>query len=194
MKNLYRTAGLEGKGVTFIFTDSDVKDEGFLEYINNILASGMISGLFARDEMDEVLSALVPIMKKEFPKRPPENELLNDYFMLRIRKNLHVVLCFSPVGEKFRQRALYFPGLISGCTIDWFQRWPQDALLAVAKHFLNDYEMACPQTTRTNLITLIADVHDDVAARCTAYFERYRRTANVTPKSYISFIHGSSTL
>ncbi|KAF7232655.1 hypothetical protein EG68_06684 [Paragonimus skrjabini miyazakii] len=190
LKTLYRTAGMEGKGVTFIFTDADVKDEGFLEYINNILASGMISGLFARDEMDEVLSALVPIMKKEFPKRPPENEILNDYFMLRVRKNLHVVLCFSPVGEKFRQRALYFPGLISGCTIDWFQRWPQDALHAVAKHFLDNYEMTCAPATRSNLISLIADVHDDVAARCSAYFERYRRTANVTPKSYISFIHG----
>ncbi|KER25686.1 hypothetical protein T265_14170, partial [Opisthorchis viverrini] len=190
LKNLYRTAGMEGKGVTFIFTDSDVKDEGFLEYINNILASGMISGLFARDEMDEVLAALVPIMKKEFPKRPPENEILNEYFMFRVRKNLHVVLCFSPVGEKFRQRALYFPGLISGCTIDWFQRWPQDALLAVAQHFLGDYEMACSPNTRNALITLIADVHDDVTARCAAYFERYRRTANVTPKSYISFIHG----
>ncbi|THD25575.1 Dynein heavy chain 5 axonemal [Fasciola hepatica] len=149
-----------------------------------------ISGLFARDEMDEVLTALVPVMKKEFPKRPPENEILNEYFMQRVRKNLHVVLCFSPVGEKFRQRALYFPGLISGCTIDWFQRWPQDALLAVAKHFLGDYDITCSPTVKASLIGLVADVHDDVAARCSAYFERYRRTANVTPKSYISFITG----
>ncbi|VDP92730.1 unnamed protein product [Echinostoma caproni] len=129
-------------------------------------------------------------MKKEFPKRPPENEILNEYFMQRVRKNLHVVLCFSPVGEKFRQRALYFPGLISGCTIDWFQRWPQDALLAVAKHFLGDYEITCSPMVKSSLISLVADVHDDVAARCIAYFERYRRTANVTPKSYISFITG----
>ncbi|VDQ08381.1 unnamed protein product [Trichobilharzia regenti] len=140
--------------------------------------------------MDEILGSLVPIMKKEFPKRPPENEILNEYFMSRIRKNLHIVLCFSPVGEKFRQRSLYFPGLISGCTIDWFHRWPQDALLAVAEYFLGNYEISCSPTVKKSLIGLVADVHDDVGVKCKAYFERYRRTANVTPKSYISFIAG----
>ncbi len=93
-------AGLEGNGITFIFTDNEVKDEGFLEYLNNVLSSGEVSNLFARDELDEITGELVPIMKKQFPRRPPTQENLYDYFISRARRNLHVVLCFSPVRRQ----------------------------------------------------------------------------------------------
>lgn len=38
-----------------------------------------------------------------------------DYFISKTRRLLHVVLCFSPVGEKFRVRARQFPALVN-CT------------------------------------------------------------------------------
>jgi len=59
-----------------------------------------VSNLFARDEMDEILEELVPVMKKEFPRRAPTNENLYSYYNARVRRHLHVVLCFSPVSRQ----------------------------------------------------------------------------------------------
>lgn len=57
-----------------------------------------ISNLFARDELDEITQALIPVMKKELPRHPPTFDNLYEYFLSRAKKNLHVVLCFSPVS------------------------------------------------------------------------------------------------
>lgn len=37
-------------------------------------------------------------MKKEMPRCPPTFDNLYEYFLTRAKKNLHVVLCFSPVS------------------------------------------------------------------------------------------------
>lgn len=66
-----------------------------------LACSSKISNLFARDEMDEITQGLISVMKRELPRHPPTFDNLYEYFISRSRKNLHVVLCFSPVSFYF---------------------------------------------------------------------------------------------
>ena len=194
IKELYRTSGLKGKKVCFIFTDADIKDESFLEYINQLLMTGEISGLFPKDELDAILGDIRPIMKKEAPSVVDTVENLSKFFFDRVRANLHVCLCFSPVGPKFSQRALQFPGLINGCTIDWFLPWPVEALTAVSSKFITDFKIECTDEVKAKLIEMMATVHTSVSDACETYYNKFRKRRYVTPKSYLSFIAGYKML
>lgn len=79
-------------------------------------------------------------------------ENLYSFFLNRVRDNLHLALCFSPVGAKFSRRAMQFPGLINGCTIDWFLPWPEEALTSVSGKFISNFSMACPQVRVNSLL------------------------------------------
>jgi dynein heavy chain len=65
-----------------------------------------------------------------------------------------------------------FPALISGCTIDWFQPWPRDALVLVAKHFVADFEIACMPRVKNELVSALGSIQAVVASTSTEYFQR----------------------
>jgi dynein heavy chain len=194
LKNLYKISGIQGKAISFIFTDNEVKEEEFLGYINNILTSGEITNLFPKDEIIAISSDLRGALKKARPTVIDTIENLWQFFIDRVKANLHVVLCFSPVGEKFRNRALKFPGLISGCTMDWFTRWPNEALRAVAEKYMGEVEIACTDQVKREVVNHMAFVHDLVTTTCDTYFMQFRRRTFVTPKSYLSFLSSYKAL
>ena len=195
LKGLYKIAGLKGQKVAFIFTDAEVKEEAFLEYINQLLMTGEVAGLFPKDEQDALVNDCRPAFKKHAPAGLVDSyDNLWSFFLSRVRDNLHLCLCFSPVGDKFARRARDFPGLINGCTIDWFLPWPQEALIAVSTKFIGDFKMACDDDVKGKLQLHMGGVHVAVTKACREYFEKFRRNVYVTPKSYLSFIEGYKDL
>eukprot|EP00937_MAST-01D_sp_MAST-1D-sp2_P000239 g239.t1 len=177
-----------GKTATFLFTEAEIKEENFLEYMNSILSTGEVTGLFPKDELGIMASELRGMAVKTIPGFVDTQANLIKLFWNRIRENLHVVLCMSPVGPKFAERARKFPGLINGCTIDWFLPWSIDALQVVSRGYIAEFAMECEPVEREQMILHMGAAHDMASEVCTEYFERMRRNVYQTPKSYLSFI------
>lgn len=55
---MYLKAGVTGSQLLFILTDSQITNDKFLVYINDILSSGWIPELFAKDELDGILGKI----------------------------------------------------------------------------------------------------------------------------------------
>ena len=59
-----------------------------------------------------------------------------------------------------------FPGLINGCTIDWYLPWPEEALTAVSSKFLDSFTIECTPGVKTALQHMMASVHMQVTEAC----------------------------
>lgn len=143
----------------------------------------------AKDEKETFLGDARNDYAKEFRGADPSASELYNYFVDRIRDNLHVCLCFSPVGQKFRDRFRKFPALFNECTIDWFLPWPEEALVSVANSFLSDFkELDTTNEIKQQLMKHMGNVHIMVTDICEVYYNRMRRQVYFTPKSYLSYL------
>jgi len=125
---MMRIAGVDGKPVCFLFPDTHIIDDSFLEDVNNLLNTGEIPNLFAKKEdQDEIKRDLGEIIAKAKLDIEPWT-----FFVERVKQNLHICLAFSPVGDQLRTRMRMFPSLVNCCTIDWLNPWPDEALKTVA--------------------------------------------------------------
>ena len=168
----------------FLFTEGQITNERFLVFLNDLLSSGEIADLFDSETVDSIVNNLNSAVKSEGIVPGKENNW--KFFIDRVRKNLHMALCFSPVGDSFRNRARKFPALITCTVIDWFHPWPKDALTSVADKFLQDIEME--DDVRASVIKFLPQSFEDVQKQCEDVLKFDRRFIYTTPKSFLELI------
>ncbi|EQC33295.1 hypothetical protein SDRG_09276 [Saprolegnia diclina VS20] len=186
LQEMFKTSGVQGIPLVFLITDSQIVNERFLVFINDMLSSGWIPDLFAKEDVDVLLAGLRNEAKAQGVPDTPDT--LMDFLLLRIRSNFRIIMCFSPVGAVFRVRARRFPGLVNCTVIDWFHPWPRDALVRVATSFLEKVEDLGDKALKKSLANHMADVHISVTDMSKKYFETQRRFNYVTPKSFLELI------
>ena len=154
-------------------------------YINDILSTGYIPELFAADELEEVTGRIRSEAKAAGYLDTPDS--LFAFFIEKCKKNLHMDLCFSPVGDAFRIRSRMFPGLISSTSMDYFHAWPRDALVGVANRFLSDVNLPSDEL-RDTISQHMAYIHLSIDEANARYLALERRHNYTTPTSFLELI------
>jgi len=192
LKKVLRLAGCEdekgnppGHPTVFLFSDTQLKQESFLEDLNNILNTGEVPNLFPKDEVAQVCDNVR--VKAKRARMDGSNADLFRFFVSQCRENLHMVVCMSPVGDAFRERLRMFPSLVNCCTIDWFSEWPSDALKSVASQFLSELEMPSEEI-KDNIIDMCMSIHESVRKLSIKFRYDLQRQYYVTPTSYLELI------
>lgn len=95
--------------------------------------------MFPDDEIENIIAGVRNEVKGAGMLDTREN--CWKFFIDRVRRQLKLVLCFSPVGSTLRIRSRKFPAIINCTQVNWFHEWPQEALVSVAKNFLQVVEV-----------------------------------------------------
>lgn len=185
LKTCLMMAGIEQKQTVFLFTDTQILQESFLEDINNILNSGTIPGIYEKEDMDKINE--VCRIECQRKKIAPTKLNMFQQYINRVRANLHLVICMSPVGDAFRTRLRMFPALVNCCTIDWFSAWPKDALQAVAlSKIQSNHDIKVDQLDE--VVEVFTCIHQSVEEKSKEFAAALGRHSYVTPTSYLELL------
>ncbi|XP_055691880.1 dynein axonemal heavy chain 3 [Lutzomyia longipalpis] len=198
MKKLLLNTGVEYKKTVFLFSDSQAKEEAFVEDINSLLYTADINNLFQGDEKTVILDKMqneAKLLNKVIDSTPLA---LYTFFTERVREKLHLCISLSPIGDSLKRRIRTYPSLINCCTIDWFTEWPTDALVKVAETYISSMELSLKSggdetlnipELEAKLVEMIIHFNNSVKKEFEKFFVKLKRKNYVTPTLYLEMLH-----
>ncbi len=184
LKSLFRSISSKNANSTMLFfTESNIVQEGFMVYLNNILTTGEVPSLFNRDEIYDLVGGT---------QEDAQSSGVGDSFdavwsflLDRWKEKLHIVMSVSP-GEALQTRCRSFPGMITATYIEWYQPWPTEALAKVADAFIMDDCVL--EDISSIVVEHVVHTHTAVMKYADQFVREMRRHYAVTPADYVNFI------
>ena len=188
VKEALLLAGIEDRPLTFLFTDTQIIDEQQVEDLNSILNTGDLPNIYEPDEMDRIMQTCrVECQRKRIP--PTKINIFSQY-IVRVRRNIHIVVAMSPLGDDFRNRLRMFPSLVNCCTIDWFHPWPERCAQISRFAAADDgKDLGLPKEILPHCVEICKVIHQTVEVKSEEYLRTLMRRNYVTPTSYLELLN-----
>lgn len=192
LKTVLRESGGLAKDTTFLFTESQIQEEVFIQNLDSLLNSGEVPNLYGLDEKQELLE-LCRLAAQGGNRNLDIGPLqILAFFVGRCRAKLHLCLCFSPIGSSFRLRLRLYPSLVNCCTIDWYDSWPEEALEMVANYFM--VKVRVPDSVKASAVIVCKQFHVDARHIANDFFLKFGRMSYITSASYLNLIKSFTSL
>ncbi|CAD8115295.1 unnamed protein product [Paramecium sonneborni] len=182
LQKVMKMGGIDQKEFVFMYSDTQIIKESMVEDICNILNNGEVPNLFPPEEKSKIIEEM-----SSYTSGTPNEKY--GYFVKQCKKNLHLVICMSPVGEAFRRRLRTFPALVNCTTIDWFLPWPEEALRSTADAVFTRDMNITDNKLRQGLVDIAVDMQMRVSDLTKKYYNELRRYYYVTPTSYLELLN-----
>jgi dynein heavy chain 2, cytosolic len=126
IKAVSQVAGIKAEHVVFFLEDFQFTTESMLEMVNSLLSSGEVPGIYTHEELEPMLAPLKEQMREEGTHRTAY-----DFYVSRVRKYLHIVICMDPGHPRFLYRCESNPALYSKCSVQWIGDWRNQSLKVI---------------------------------------------------------------
>ncbi|KAJ8974696.1 hypothetical protein NQ317_015225 [Molorchus minor] len=198
IKKILKEGGGKGKPAIFLITESQIKEECYLQDVDCLLNSGEVPNMYAIDEKQEILD-MVRLAAQGMYNPQVETETWMSvhwryffFFTKRCKDKVHIILCFSPVGSTFRNRLRLYPSLINCCTIDWFDDWPGEALEEVARSWMEDVNLS--DEVKEFSVIACKYFHMEARKHSDEFYRQLSRKTYITSASYLGLIKSFTDL
>ena len=114
-------------------------------------------------------------------------------YLGQVKRNTHMIIAMSPLGEVFRARLRMFPSLVNCCTIDWFSEWPEEALLGVGRGQIIAADLNLGDSL-DGCVEMFKNIHQSVERKSILFREELSRKNYVTPTSFLELLSAYGTI
>lgn len=153
LKTLLIQAGIEDQRIVLYVEDHQMCQSEFYEYLNSLISSGEIPGLYAPDELDPLLTNLQDELRNEF-----ECRTVYELFVTRVCRNLRIVLSLDCKHPDFMSNCSSNPALTTKCNVIWSDSWSKGSMSKICEVQLTE-TLKNLDVSQDEMASLIMQIH-----------------------------------